>query len=184
MSPVVGTSVHAQTEALYLSHHNWLRNWLWSRLGCADRAADFAHDTFYRVLTRSRADLVEQPRAFLARIATRLLIDDGRRARLERAWLEAQAVAATEHPGAPSCETVSELIDTLEQIARLLDGLADKPRRAFLMYRLDGMPQVDIAAELGVSVSMVKKYVAQGLLHCHLALRDEGTVAKSVCPPK
>lgn len=174
-APSLGpASVQDQAEALYRSHHGWLRGWLRQRLGCPEQAADFAHDTFFRVLTRPQTEALARPRAFLARVATRLLIDDARRARLERAWREAYALAAAEAVQAPSAEDVNRLIDTLEQVARLLDGLPEKPRQAFLRFRLDGASQAEIAAELGVSVSMVKKYVAQGLLHCHRALGGEG----------
>ncbi|MCC5810777.1 MAG: sigma-70 family RNA polymerase sigma factor [Ectothiorhodospiraceae bacterium] len=166
------SAIRLETEALYRDHHRWLLGWLRLRLGCPERAADFAHDTFYRVLTRPQPSRVGRPRAFLTRIATRLMIDDSRRARLERAWLEAHAAFMEEHGAAPSPEEIAELVDTLEAVARLLDGLPDKPRRAFLMSRLDGMPQADIARALGVTVSMVKKYLAQALVHCHLALRE------------
>jgi len=160
-------------EALYREHHDWLRAWLWRRLGCPERAADFAHESYLRVLLRPPAEPLDCPRAFLTRIATRLLIDDGRRARLERAWLEVQGQARAADPGIPSAETVTEWLDTLEWVARLVADLPDKPRRAFLMSRLDGLAQAQIAAELGVSISMVKKYMAQALLHCQRAL-DEG----------
>jgi len=165
-----------QTEALYTDHHGWLYGWLRWRVGSAERAADFAHDTFLRVLTRPPSEAPDKPRAFLARIATHLLIDDNRRARLEQAWREAQALAVAEQPQAPSPEDIQEIVEILEQVARLLDGLPEKPRRAFLMFRLDGASQAEIAAEVGVSVSMVKKYVAQGLLHCHQALRDSEAI--------
>jgi RNA polymerase sigma-70 factor (ECF subfamily) len=112
------------------------------------------------VLVRPPEERLEQPRAFLTRIATRLLIDDSRRARLERAWLEAQAALAQEHQQAPSAEAINEWLDTLEWVARLVEDLPDKPRRAFLMSRLDDMTQAEISKELGVSVSMVKKYMA------------------------
>ncbi|SEO83607.1 sigma-70 family RNA polymerase sigma factor [Aquisalimonas asiatica] len=173
MSHSLAPAVRQHAGTLYRDHHRWLLGWLRSRLGCPERAADFAHDTFYRVLTRPRSEPVEQPRAFLTRIATRLMIDESRRSRLERAWLEAQAAFMEEHGTAPSPADLTELLDTLETVARLLEGLPDKPRRAFLMSRLDGLPQADIAAALGVTVSMVKKYLARALLHCHRALQDD-----------
>ena len=41
---------------------------------------------------------------------------------------------------------------------------------ALLLCKLDGMAYRDIAAELGVSVSSVEKYIAAGLLACYQAL--------------
>jgi RNA polymerase sigma-19 factor, ECF subfamily len=159
-------------ESLYREQHVWLHGWLRRRVGCPERAADYAQESFLRVLVRPPEERLEQPRAFLTRIATRLLIDDSRRARLERAWMEVQIALAQEHQHAPSAEAITEWLDTLEWVARLVADLPDKPRRAFLMSRLDGMSQAEIAEELSVSVSMVKKYMAQALLHCHKALHD------------
>jgi len=164
--------IKQQTHRLYVEHAGWLRHWLRSRLGCPERAADCTQETFLRLLSRREAGRLEEPRAFLARIATRLLIDDVRRRRLEQAWREACVAAEPEAAVAPSPQSLHEIIETLEHVARLLDGLPEKPRLAFLRFRLDGASQAEIAGELGVSVSMVKKYVAQGLLHCHWALQQ------------
>lgn len=170
-------------ESFYRDHHGWLQGWLHRRIGCPERASDYAQESFLRVLVRPPEEKLEQPRAFLTRIATRLMIDDNRRARLEQAWLEMQTAFAQEHHHAPSAETVNEWLDTLEWVARLVEALPDKPRRAFLMSRLDGMAQAEIAAELGVSVSMVKKYMAQALLHCHKALHICPATAPSPAQP-
>ena len=159
-------------EHLYRSHQPWLVKWLYLKLGCPERAEDYAQDTFCRVMAREGESTVEQPKAYLAKIATRLLIDHARRSRLERIWRETCAERAAHQAFAPSAEEVNDMLETLERIVHLLDGLGNKPRHAFLRFRLDGASQAEIADELSVSVSMVKKYVAQGLLHCHLALCD------------
>ncbi len=161
------------TEALYQNHHGWLRTWLLRRLGCYEHAADIAHDTYVRVLSGPQAEILHKPRAFLTTIAIRLLIDESRRERIERAWREAHAAFIADHAVAPSSEELVEIIDCLEHIARMLDGLDERSKKAFLMFRLDGLSQADIAKELGVSVSMVKKYVAKSLLHCHRALHGK-----------
>lgn len=168
--PALSSSFYV--EHLYHSHQPWLKKWLYLKLGCLESAEDYAQDTFCRVITRGDDSPVEQPKAYLAKIATRLLIDHTRRARLERIWRETHAESAAHQAFAPSAEEVNDMLETLERIAHLLEGLGNKPRHAFLRFRLDGASQADIADELGVSVSMVKKYVAQGLLHCHRALHD------------
>ena len=39
-----------QLHQLYSAHHGWLTAWLRRRLGCSHNAADFAQDTFMRLL--------------------------------------------------------------------------------------------------------------------------------------
>ncbi|MNL84550.1 putative RNA polymerase sigma factor FecI [compost metagenome] len=55
------------------------------------------------------------------------------------------------------------------QIDRVLHGLPLPVRSAFLYSQLDGLPQEEIAARLGVSVRTVARYLTQALRHCMLA---------------
>ena len=65
-----------------------------------------------------------------------------------------------------SPETQAILLETIREIDAMLHGLGDKVRRAFLMSQLEGASYADIAAQLGVTVSSVKKYMARATEHC------------------
>ena len=159
---------------LYNSHHGWLQGWLRKKLGCAHSAADFAHDTFCRLLSLADPGDLREPRAFLVTTATRLVIDHSRRASIERAYLETWAILQSE---ACECspEQHQEAIDTLTAIVALLEGLPEKVRQAFLLSRLEELPQTEIAKRLGVSVSMVKQYMARAMLHCYAVVHGMPT---------
>ncbi len=58
------------------------------------------------------------------------------------------------------------LLEKIIALDCLLNGLSHNARAAFLLHRVDGMPYAEIAQELGVTVSSVKKYIAKALLHC------------------
>lgn len=150
---------------LYAGHHGWLRAWLHKKLGCTHRAADLAHDTFMRLLVRPRELEGERsPRAYLTTIAHGLVVDHWRRHAIERAWLE--TLAAQPEPTAPSAEHCAIVVETLARLAAMLDSLPDKPRRAFVLAQLHGATYGEIGTELAVSERMVKKYMAQAMLHC------------------
>ncbi|WP_432378100.1 sigma factor [Duganella sp. P38] len=53
-------------ESLYREHNSWLTGWLRARLGhCSDRAADFAQDTFVRILqARPAVADIAQPKSY------------------------------------------------------------------------------------------------------------------------
>ncbi|MFI8560082.1 sigma-70 family RNA polymerase sigma factor [Pseudomonas putida] len=155
-------SVHA----LYSHHHGWLHNWLRSKLGNAADAADLAQDTFVRLLQRREALELSAPRAFLRTVARGLVIDHWRREELHRAYLE--ALAQVPEDQAPSVETRELLLELLERIARLLDGLKPKVRRAFLLAQCDGLSHKQIAEHMGISLRSVERYVADALYHCYL----------------
>jgi len=149
---------------LYTEHHGWLQGWLRRKLGCSHRAADFAHDTFLRLLDRDAPVALNEPRAFLTTVAKGLVANHFRRQKIEQAWLE--VLASRPEALSPSPEERALIIETLYQIDALLDGLPPKARKAFLLSQLEGLAYADIAARLEVSVSMVKKYMLQAITHC------------------
>ncbi|MBP0597144.1 sigma-70 family RNA polymerase sigma factor [Herbaspirillum sp. LeCh32-8] len=159
-----------QLGSLYRSHHGWLHGWLRKKLGCGHHAADVAHDTFLRIIASRDALLgMREPRAFLTTTAKRLLIDQARHAAIEQAYLAELALLADSLPGYPSPEETLLAVQALQQIGAALEGLADKPREAFLLHYLEGQAQGEVAAVLGVSVRMVHKYLVKALLHCRHA---------------
>ncbi len=162
------TSSHSPQaiHALYSDHHTWLRDWLRRRLGCHADAADLAHDTFLRILMKPERESLRQPRAYLATIAHGLVVNLWRRREIERAWRE--ALAAQPEALAPSPEQREILLEALLGIDAMLRRLPKKVRTAFLLSQLEGLTYREIAAQLGVSERMVKKYMAQAMLQCLL----------------
>ncbi|SMF56217.1 MULTISPECIES: RNA polymerase sigma factor [unclassified Pseudomonas] len=167
-------SPHAElVGALYRDHRSWLLAWLQRSMACRQRAEDLSQDTFVRLLGRDRLETPREPRAFLAAVAKGLMFDHFRRTALEQAYLaELALLPEAEHP---SPETQHLILEDLKAIDRLLGKLSSKARAAFLYNRLDGMGHADIAERLGVSVSRVRQYIAQGLRQCYVALYGEPT---------
>ncbi|WP_442113613.1 sigma-70 family RNA polymerase sigma factor [Pseudomonas sp. NUPR-001] len=157
-----------QLHDLYTDHHAWLLNWLRKRLQHRETAADLMQDTFVQLLGRPGAgDDLQQPRAWLTTVAKGLMVDRLRRQRLEQAYL--QVLASQPEAFEISPEERLLLLETLVRIDALLDGLPRKVRTAYLLSRLEGMAYRDIAAQLGVCLSSVEKYMATAIRHCYQA---------------
>lgn len=153
---------------LYREHHGWLFNWIWRKLGCRSGAADLAQDTFTRVLTADAASEVREPRAYLSRVANNLLANHWRHLALEREYLA--ALAEQPEALAASPEEQALMMETLYRLDQMLHGLSEKARQAFLMAQLEGLAYAEIGLRLKVSERMVKKYMAQAMFQCALAL--------------
>lgn len=168
--PTSDSSPAIAVHRLYAAHHGWLFGWLRRRLGNSADAADLAQDTFAGLLAayrrRTMPDLHE-PRAYLTTIAKRLMVDLYRRLALEQAYLEVLAAMPARH--APSEEQRFAVLQTLREVDALLAALPDKVRAAFLLSQLDGLTYEQIAAEMGVSVRTVKRYMAEAFTQCILA---------------
>ena len=170
--------LHADINALYIDHHNWLHGWLLWRLGSAAEAADLAHDTFVRLLIGRTERCFTHPaeaRAYLKTTAQNLCINLWRRQEIERAWLE--ILATSPEASYPSAERQAMVLQALEEVGRMLQSLSPKAARAFTLAVVCDMTDDEVGAELGVSGRMVRKYVAQAMLGC-LTLAARQTAAE------
>ncbi len=119
-----------------------------------------------RLLKSDAAATLREPKDFLVTVAKRVMVDLFRRRTLERAYLEMLALIPDGY--APSPEQRQSLLESLQQIDAMLDGLGPKVKQAFLLSQLEGLGYADIAVRLGVSISSVKKYMAKATEHCLL----------------
>lgn len=161
----------AAIHSFYSEHHGWLRQLLRRRLGNAADAADLAHDAFLRLLARPREfDSPAGARAYLSTVARGLCVDLWRRREIEQAWL--QALAAQPDAVEPSAEQRALIFEALLEIDTMLRRLPANVADAFIMAMAYGMTDKEIAAELGVSDRMVRKYMTRAMLHCLTSTAD------------
>ncbi len=153
-------------ESLYFDHHGWLKAWLHRKLGDTHRAADLAQDTFLRLLRQGACELHE-PRAFLTTVAKRVLANHWRREQLEQAYLD--TLRCCPPALAPSPEERAILLETLQQLDDLLDGLPVAVKRAFLMSQLDGLNQREIAQALCITERTVRRHLTRAAEQCYFA---------------
>ena len=155
-------------QTLYSDHHGWLHAWLRSKLGNAADAADLAQDTFVRLLQKPSLPALEQPRAYLTRIANGLVINLWQRRALERAWLD--VLANLPEALVPDEEQRQIALEALVRIDRLLDALPMRTREAFLLSQLDGLTYAVIAERFGVTERTIKRDIVCAMAACMQAM--------------
>jgi RNA polymerase sigma-70 factor (ECF subfamily) len=133
---------------------------------------DLTSDVFLALLTIPNLEAVSQPRAMMTTIARRLIHDARRRDDLRRSY-ESELMALPEALEI-SAEDRLILIQALQALDAMLSTLSHKARTAFLRSQIEGVSYAEIADELGVSVSMVRKYVAQGLRAAYATVDRRG----------
>ena len=163
MSPTDSSSA-SDLQSLYTDHHRWLQGWLTRKLGCYANAEDLTQDTFVRLLAKQEPIQIRDSRAVLVTVARSVLSNYFRRQKIERAYLD--ALAAVPEQLMPSLEEQAILLQTLQELDRLMDGLEVPVRQAFLWFQLDGMRHSEIAERLGISVTTVKRYIIKAGVQC------------------
>lgn len=149
----------------FRASYAWLKSKLQRRVGSQADAEDLASSSFVELAGVSDPPGVRDPRAWLSVIAQRLTYEMWRRRDLERAYLA--SLASGEEPLAASAEAVAEIAQTLLLVDQALNGLSQNAKRAFIYSQVDGLTYAEIAGKLGVSPSMVRKYIAQALSRCY-----------------
>lgn len=158
----------AAVQHIYEHHHSWLQGWLNGKLHNACDAADVAHDTFVRILGGRNAAQILEPRDYLATIAKGLVIDRYRRHAIERAYQQSLA----DHPEAVAIseEDRAIIIETLVAVDKALADLGDRARRIFMLSQIEGLTYQQIADQLQVSLTTVKKHMIRALTECSLIM--------------
>ena len=158
----------AAVQRIYEQHHSWLHGWLKHRLSNACDAADVAHDTFVRILGAANATQIREPRDYLATVARGLVIDRYRRRAIERAY--EQAMAARPQDTVISEEDKALIIETLWAVDKALDDLGPRTKGIFMMSQVEGLTYQQIALQLDVSLTTVKKHMIRAFTECSILM--------------
>jgi RNA polymerase sigma factor (sigma-70 family) len=149
-------------RAALLEHRAALLRYLVARRVPPEEAEDILQDLVVKLESHASGPVAE-PRAYLYRMAENLLLDrirsEGRRRGREQAWVAAQAGATLEADDRPSAEQALIGRERLALVSAALAALPERTLAVFRRYRIDGAPQRQIAAELGISLSAVEKHL-------------------------
>ena len=162
------SSTRCALGELYVQHHVWVVQLLRRKLGNQEQALDLAQDTFLRMLRTDTPPVLREPRAYLTTIASRLCGQYFRRQALERAYLESLAALEPEH--VPSPESRLLVLEALDAVGQVLDGLGTRVREIFLLSQLDGLTYPQIATHMGLTVNVVQKAMLKAYRHCYSAV--------------
>ena len=155
-------------EAVYLDNRDRLVRFLVAR-GAGDAAEDLLHDLWIKVSARPSGP-IDNPLSYLFRAADTLLIDRHRSRTQAQARDVAWSEASVDEP--TTGESVVAARQEVERVARALAELGPRRETVFRRARLDGVPQRQIAAELGVSLSTVEADL-RAACRALAALKDE-----------
>jgi RNA polymerase sigma-70 factor (ECF subfamily) len=156
---------------LLLAHYDELKAKLTLRLGSSELAGDAVQDTWLRLHHAESVGRVTSPANYLFRIALNIARD---RLASERRYLTSiqveQMLDVTDETPSPS--SIVETRSELQLVEKLISELPSRQREILVAARLDGLPRREIAARLGISLSLVEKELKQAHEYC-LARRDQ-----------
>lgn len=156
----------AEFTAFMQAHSADLLRTAWLLVGDAHRAEELVQHALvrtYAAWSRARRD---DPLAYARRTLVNLRIDTWRRRRRE-------VLSAPEHLPETGSIATHGPSDDRDQLVRALALLSPRQRRIVVLRHFVGLPEAEVAAELGVSVGTVKSTASRGLATLRTALTTE-----------
>ncbi|WP_082573753.1 SigE family RNA polymerase sigma factor [Cellulomonas sp. Root137] len=156
----------AEFTAFMQAHSADLLRTAWLLVGDAHRAEELVQHALvrtYAAWSRARRD---DPLAYARRTLVNLRIDTWRRRRRE-------VLSAPEHLPETGSIAAHGPSDDRDQLVRALALLSPRQRRIVVLRHFVGLPEAEVAAELGVSVGTVKSTASRGLATLRTALTTE-----------
>ncbi|TKR56411.1 sigma-70 family RNA polymerase sigma factor [Allopusillimonas ginsengisoli] len=154
----------------WLAHYSELVNTWAKRSSSRHDAEDAAHDSIAQWLAMD-ASAIDNPRSYLHRSVRNRLTDQHRRSQV----LDVVAFDELPEEDHPLLTDPDAHVRTAQLLASLKEALAELPlkcRQVFLWHRLEGYTQQEVAQRLGISVSMVEKYMIKAARHLRNRLQQ------------
>lgn len=153
------------SDAAIVAHHQAsLTAYVRSLVDSPPVAADIVQETWARAIPSLRSGKVENPRAFLYRVARNLVNDGARHHKKWSPWLGGEEMAATIPDDTPDPERQALAQNRLRIVLDLAESLPPRCREIFALRKLEGLDQGEIAQRLGITRGAVEKQLRHALL--------------------
>ncbi|GGF58274.1 ECF sigma factor [Azorhizobium oxalatiphilum] len=150
----------------YAEEEGRLRRFFQRRLRNREDAADATQETFLRMLSLPATTIIENPQAYLFQVARSVASGVVAR-RVADAGLFAPGTDGVDlADDAPGQERIVAARQGLLLMARAIRELPNRCQTVFILSRLHGLPNGEIATRLGISRNMVEKHIIRALLAC------------------
>ena len=157
-------------------HDAHLKAYLRSSFPSVRDLDDVVQESYFRVWHRQVSRPIESVKAFLFKVARHIALDElrhERRSPIRPVADLAMLGVAEETP------TSAETACTNEEISALLDAIDVLPGRCrdiFILRKLHGVSQKEIARRMGISEKTIEVQIGRGTLRCEQFLRQRGII--------
>ncbi|WP_312238043.1 RNA polymerase sigma factor [Stenotrophomonas sp.] len=178
----------AAERALWLAEHvlpyeRGLRDWLRRRMAQAQDVDDVVQETYAILAALADVSHVRQPRAYVYQVAQSVVLQQLRRAQVVSMDMVADfdRLPITGEDASP--ERLASSRQELNKVTALIAQLPDKCRQAFVLRRVEGFSQREIAERMQISENTVEKHVCKGIRLLMESMKQDAGDAGSTGKP-
>ncbi|MCH8057323.1 MAG: RNA polymerase sigma factor [Proteobacteria bacterium] len=153
-------------SAAFVENNLFLRKFLSRYFSDEQDIEDVAQEAYLRAYIAEKKKEIEQPKAFLFRIARNVALTKlTKKSKQIPCYIE-ESTASEVIEVEASTDEVIEAQELLGLYCEAVAMLPDKCREVFLLRKVHGLAHKEIAVRMSLSISSVEKYLRQGVLAC------------------
>jgi RNA polymerase sigma factor (sigma-70 family) len=156
-----------------MPHESAVRAWLRRSHVSADDIDDLIQEAYCKLAGLETIDHVVSADGYFFQIVRNLLLEQMRRSRVVQFETVAEMDGLAAASDAPSPERATGARRELEKVRKLIDALPERCRSIFVLRKIEGVSQREIAERLGVNESTVENDGVKGMRLIMQALRED-----------
>ena len=168
-----------------LPHEARLRAWLRAAFKAIE-VSDVVQEAYCRIAALGRVDHIDDPRRYLFHTARNVVLEQMRRDRVVN--IETVSGLAELERAMPEDEVTPERVlagrRTLERVEQLIADLPDRGRHIFRLRKIEGLSQREIAAQLGITETIVENELSRGLRRIIQSMTEEERAEMPIRRPR
>lgn len=141
---------------------------------------DIVQETYVRVCQVKHPENIRQPRSYLFRTARNLALDYLKRSETKYTeGMDEQDIDAL-IDGRENDDSTFEQVASNQEFALFCEAVRHLPvkcRRVFVLKKVYGFTQIEIARELNISIGTVEKHISQGIKRCTYFMQHNNQTA-------
>ena len=146
-----------------LPHEAQLRRFLARRGVAGFDIDDLVQESYARLAMLAEVDHIQSPRAYFFQTALSLLLQEKRRAHIVPIDGYVSIDTIEQQSSEPLQDQQVEAQQELERVNEVIATLPEKCREVFILRKIYGLSQREIATRLDLSESTVEKHIGKGI---------------------
>jgi RNA polymerase sigma factor (sigma-70 family) len=146
-----------------LVHEPELRSWLGRRAVPGLDIDDVVQESYAIIAGLQSVAHIRNPRIYMFEVAKSVILQGLRKSRVIAFSALAEFDALLIPDNTPSPETIAASRQELHRLSELIDELPPKCREAFVLRKIRGFSQRDVASAMSVSENTVEKHIGKAL---------------------
>jgi RNA polymerase sigma factor (sigma-70 family) len=166
--------VVAWVAAEVMPHEGAVRAWLRRSRVAADEIDDLIQEAYCKLSGLDSVDHIPQPDGYFFQTVRNLWVDRMRRKRVVRIETLTEVESLSVYSDELSPERITAARRELAKVMQLIQRLPERCKRVIELRKVHGVPQREIARQLGISESAVENEGVKGMRLITQALREDG----------